>query len=63
MNIHPFFKEIVCSIEDAPEVVQVLQELYNDYVSEIEYFVNNGFKTDPILSPESWFESVLNDTL
>ena len=60
MNIHPFFAGVYLKPQD---VAYSLQKLYNDYVAEIEYFIDNGFQTDPILAPESWFESILNGTL
>ena len=44
-------------------VAKVLETLYNEYVVETDYFIGNGFPTDPVLSPEKWFYAILNGTL
>lgn len=60
MNIHPTFSLFV---QNAAKIAQVLQNLYNEYVNELEYLAESGYPANPILSPESWFEEVYKGTL
>ena len=64
------FIMIVAEHDDAMNsVATVLSRLYNEYEGKIEFNNSIGFNRDgdeigkPILSPESWFESVLDGTL